>query len=67
MSVRPSWLCLPRGRAHYWRGDTRELSSALQGQVIFYFGPHADRFTEVFGALGLIMALAHWPDRSAVA
>ena len=24
-------VCFPRGRAHYWRGDTRETSSALQG------------------------------------
>ena len=62
-------ICFKRGRAHFWRADAPELSSSspLQGQAIFYFGPHADHFAEVFGALGLIMAPAHWPVRSAVA
>lgn len=56
-------ICLPRGRAHYWRGDTQETSSALQGQAIFYFGAHADRFAEVFGPLGLIVGVIWRPVR----
>ena len=56
-------LCLPRGRAHYWRGDTRELSSALQGQAVLYFGPNTDRFAEVFGEMGLIVGVFWRPSQ----
>jgi hypothetical protein len=48
-------ICLPRGRAHYWRGDNREISSALQGQTVFYLGSNTGTFIEVFGAIGLVV------------
>jgi hypothetical protein len=58
LSANARGICFPRGRAHYWRGDTREQSSALQGQAIFYFGSRFDRFAGVFEGIGLVMTAA---------
>lgn len=58
LASRATAICFPRGRAHYWRADTQETSSALQGQSIFYFGARLDQFMVVFGAWGLIF----WGD-----
>lgn len=48
-------ICFPAGRIKFVnpRGET---GSPTQGQAFSYFGPDVDRFTEVFRAVGLVVA-----------
>ena len=55
LSTEATAVCFPLGRVRYWRSDERELSSALQGQAIHYFGPQREQFAEIFGPMGLLM------------
>lgn len=45
--------CITRGRIRF-ESRTRASNSPAMGQSIFYFGPHADRFAEIFGEVGRI-------------
>ena len=54
LATEAAGICFPLGRVHYWRSDDRDLSSALQGQTIFYFGGRRDQFAEIFGPMGLL-------------
>lgn len=46
-------FCLPTGRIAFWRTGEPAFTP-LQGQALFYFGPKADRFADVFQSLGPI-------------
>ena len=44
-------VCFPKGRIKFWYPDKPSFTP-LQGQAIFYLGPHSDRYREVFGQFG---------------
>jgi phage N-6-adenine-methyltransferase len=50
-------VCLTLGRIAFISGD-KEMSGNTKGQAFFYFGPHANRFAEVFSKHG-----ATWSTR----
>lgn len=45
-------LCFPKGRIKFFVGDA--IGLPLQGQCFFYFGWHAEKFTEAFADIGWI-------------
>jgi hypothetical protein len=54
MAPRAALVCLTARRLEFWH-PTRPPSHPSQGQAIFYFGPDAQRFADVFGAVGMVM------------
>lgn len=46
-------MCITRGRIKF-ESPTRASNSPAMGQSFFYFGPHIDRFAEVFSEIGRI-------------
>jgi hypothetical protein len=52
-------ICFPDGRLPFTHA-TRDVSHGpCVGQALLYFGPEVERFSDVFGALGLIMVLVN--------
>lgn len=47
-------LCTVSGRIQFQSGNGRTTSSNAVGQTFLYFGPNADKFNEVFSAIGKI-------------
>jgi ParB family chromosome partitioning protein len=47
-------VCFTKGRIRFVDPQGRE-AAPTQGQAFFYFGPHGDRFAEVFGAFGAVL------------
>ena len=47
-------VCLPARRIAFWRHDHANVG-ARQGQALFYLGPNAARFQEVFSQFGPIL------------
>jgi hypothetical protein len=46
-------LCFTRGRIKFIDADGDECAPT-QGQAFFYYGPHGDRFREIFGQFGFV-------------
>jgi phage N-6-adenine-methyltransferase len=46
--------CFTRGRVQFWRTNS-EVQGARQGQTLFYFGQHEQRFVEKFAPLGKVV------------
>jgi hypothetical protein len=61
LAARAQLLCFPDGRLHFSHPEGKKSNTA-QGQAIFYFGPHPERFAEVFGRVGLIMQVSRAKD-----
>lgn len=53
-----SAICLIEGRVAFWRADNREHSTAIQGQLVVYFGEGVDEFRLVFSEFGLVFQQA---------
>lgn len=49
-------ICFPKRRIKFYRDN--EIAAPTNGQAFFYFGPNADRFISVFGAIGLVVVPA---------
>jgi phage N-6-adenine-methyltransferase len=47
-----SAICFPKSRIRFLDPDGAPSGSPLQGQAIFYCGPNAERFEEIFSPLG---------------
>jgi hypothetical protein len=54
VAPRAAAICFTVDRRRFAHA-TRDSLRPCQGQAVFYFGPHAARFREVFGTLGLLM------------
>jgi hypothetical protein len=54
IAPRAALVCFTDGRLEFWH-PVRTPSHPSQGQAVLYFGPHVERFAEVFAAVGLIM------------
>ena len=54
VAPRADALCFTDGRLQFVHA-TREGLRPCQGQAVFYFGPHAERFCKVFAGLGVLM------------
>lgn len=52
-------LCFTKGRIKFVNPRGEEVSSPLQGQAFFYFGPDADSFFTEFLAIGLVAEVVH--------
>jgi hypothetical protein len=52
-----SAICFPARRIQFVSPQGVARASCPTGQAIFYFGPHATKFTAVFAPLGRIVAL----------
>jgi hypothetical protein len=54
IAPRANAICFPDGRVQFVHA-TRDGLRPCQGQAVFYFGPHPERFCEVFAGLGVLM------------
>jgi hypothetical protein len=52
---RASAVCFPSGRIEFLDGTGTPANVPLQGQAFCYFGPHANKFTEVFRQFGTVL------------
>jgi phage N-6-adenine-methyltransferase len=48
-------ICFTRGRISFVRPDGKPAATPTQGQTVFYLGPNAARFAEIFGSHGLVV------------
>ena len=48
-----AWRCELRARVRFWRPDRLEGSVGRLSSVVFYLGPNARRFVNVFGSEGV--------------
>jgi hypothetical protein len=55
-------ICTPTGRIKFVSPTREETSGTAQGQAVFYFGPQADLFAEVFSEIGHIWQLSRAKD-----
>jgi hypothetical protein len=62
IAPRAAALCFTDGRIAFQHA-TREGLRPCQGQALLYFGPHVERFDEVFAPLGLLMHVRRAKDR----
>jgi|TARA_R110000822_G_C15109573_1_gene472800 hypothetical protein len=49
-------LCLPERRIAFENDDGKHVSGNTRGQAFFYFGDERQRFEEVFGRIGIVLA-----------
>jgi hypothetical protein len=54
-------LCFARGRIAFVAPSGDKVQSQEHGHVFYYFGPHAESFERVFGAIGLIVSVSAPP------
>lgn len=61
---RANAVCFPDGKIHFLHPTRDGRAGPCVGQVLLYFGPHADRFCVVFAAFGVstLVCCADAPD-----
>lgn len=55
LALTPAAICFPKKRIKFYRGD--DVASPTNGQVFFYLGKNNEKFSEVFGEIGIVMEL----------
>jgi hypothetical protein len=53
VAPRATLICFPDGRLHF-TSATHTGTSSCYGQALLYFGPHVERFAEVFASMGFL-------------
>jgi hypothetical protein len=61
IAPRAAAICFTDGRVKFIHA-IRDTQRPCQGQAVLYFGPHVERFAEVFAAVGLIMQVYRAKD-----
>ena len=54
-------ICFTKGRVRFV-DPAGDRAAPTQGQAFFYFGPHAQRFIEVFGEFGFLHQHTRYPE-----
>ncbi len=52
-------VCFTAGRLNFY-GPNSEIAAPVQGQTFHYFGANAEKFEEVFSAIGAVLEPKAW-------